>query len=419
MVQPLPQLVRVDVPAQLCRLPGRIFRHRRLHRLPDVRRRFRRAGPGVVSKIHVILYLLRVLHRHQVGQRADLAGAAGPQHRRLDLLPGQRAALHENIQFHHPRGGGVGDHVGNFSAHLLGKILIPAPGPGAAVGVHALAHELVEFLVCGFIRAAAAGGYIFGRNIIIVQVHGGVQRAGGQTVPHSPRGLAVDGSVHRCPANGHICVFGSLENQPARAGHPGTPGHQNGRGLGLRNVEALGAHRRLCLRPLLSVEQLGQSVQIAPLSPAGDVLVADVVHKHPLLHDDVCHPPYKKLLWTPGSQSLACNLGIGLLQQRRQLSRVRADKLVFRVAHETAAFLGFGYKKCAVSFWKRAHFFEIFWEIGLTSTQIRGIIIPSKGGENPMKHMKPESRLEKIKTVVEILAGIANIALVIYTILKG
>ena len=36
-----------------------------------------------------------------------------------------------------------------------------------------------------------------------------------------------------------------------------------------------------------------------------------------------------------------------------------------------------------------------------------------------MKHMKPESRLEKIKTVVEILAGIANVALVIYTILKG
>lgn len=36
-----------------------------------------------------------------------------------------------------------------------------------------------------------------------------------------------------------------------------------------------------------------------------------------------------------------------------------------------------------------------------------------------MKHMKPESRLDKIKTIVEILAGIANIVLVIYTILKG
>jgi len=36
-----------------------------------------------------------------------------------------------------------------------------------------------------------------------------------------------------------------------------------------------------------------------------------------------------------------------------------------------------------------------------------------------LKHMKPESKLEKLKTVVEILAGIANIALVIHTILKG
>lgn len=36
-----------------------------------------------------------------------------------------------------------------------------------------------------------------------------------------------------------------------------------------------------------------------------------------------------------------------------------------------------------------------------------------------MKHMKPESKLEKAKAIVEILAGIANIALVIHTILKG
>ena len=36
-----------------------------------------------------------------------------------------------------------------------------------------------------------------------------------------------------------------------------------------------------------------------------------------------------------------------------------------------------------------------------------------------MKHMKPQSKLEKIKTIVDILAGIANIALVLHTILKG
>ena len=36
-----------------------------------------------------------------------------------------------------------------------------------------------------------------------------------------------------------------------------------------------------------------------------------------------------------------------------------------------------------------------------------------------MKHMKPESKLEKAKTIVEIMAGLANIALVIHKILKG
>ncbi len=35
------------------------------------------------------------------------------------------------------------------------------------------------------------------------------------------------------------------------------------------------------------------------------------------------------------------------------------------------------------------------------------------------KQKKPKSKLEITKTVVEILAGIANIVLVIYTVLKG
>lgn len=35
------------------------------------------------------------------------------------------------------------------------------------------------------------------------------------------------------------------------------------------------------------------------------------------------------------------------------------------------------------------------------------------------KNKKPPSTLDKLKTVVEILAGIANIVLVVYTILKG
>ena len=44
-----------------------------------------------------------------------------------------------------------------------------------------------------------------------------------------------------------------------------------------------------------------------------------------------------------------------------------------------------------------------------------------KGGK-PMgtpKKKKPPSTLDNIKTVVEILAGIANIVLAVYTILKG
>lgn len=35
------------------------------------------------------------------------------------------------------------------------------------------------------------------------------------------------------------------------------------------------------------------------------------------------------------------------------------------------------------------------------------------------KKKKPQSKLETAKTIVELLACIANIALVIYTILKG
>lgn len=35
------------------------------------------------------------------------------------------------------------------------------------------------------------------------------------------------------------------------------------------------------------------------------------------------------------------------------------------------------------------------------------------------KKKKPLSKLETIKTVVEILAGIANIVLVVHTLLKG
>jgi len=44
-----------------------------------------------------------------------------------------------------------------------------------------------------------------------------------------------------------------------------------------------------------------------------------------------------------------------------------------------------------------------------------------KGGKQmgKPKKKKPESKLEIAKTIVEILAGIANIVLVIYTILKG
>lgn len=51
-----------------------------------------------------------------------------------------------------------------------------------------------------------------------------------------------------------------------------------------------------------------------------------------------------------------------------------------------------------------------------------GIINSRKGG-NTMgkrrKRKKPKKTADDIKTIVEILAGLANIALVIYTILKG
>ena len=63
------------------------------------------------------------------------------------------------------------------------------------------------------------------------------------------------------------------------------------------------------------------------------------------------------------------------------------------------------------------HFFEkpldIYGRIVYNNNQ--------KGGKQmgKPKKKKPESKLEITKTIVEILAGIANIVLVIYTILKG
>ena len=63
------------------------------------------------------------------------------------------------------------------------------------------------------------------------------------------------------------------------------------------------------------------------------------------------------------------------------------------------------------------HFFEI-------SLDKYGRIVYNnnqKGGKQmgKQKKKKPESKLEITKTIVEILAGIANMVLVIYTILKG
>lgn len=56
----------------------------------------------------------------------------------------------------------------------------------------------------------------------------------------------------------------------------------------------------------------------------------------------------------------------------------------------------------------------------LIRTCIYAIIKPWKGGK-PMgrKKKKPKRTSEDIKTIVEIIAAIANIILVIYTILKG
>ena len=47
-------------------------------------------------------------------------------------------------------------------------------------------------------------------------------------------------------------------------------------------------------------------------------------------------------------------------------------------------------------------------------------IIKGKEVKSPVgKKKKPSKNVEDIKTIVEILAGLANVALVIYTISKG
>jgi hypothetical protein len=75
------------------------------------------------------------------------------------------------------------------------------------------------------------------------------------------------------------------------------------------------------------------------------------------------------------------------------------------------------------SFWIHAphssQFFAQSFNMLLTYIAHYTIIEPWKGGNQMGKQKKPPSKLDKLKTIVEILAGLANIVLAIHTILKG
>lgn len=98
-------------------------------------------------------------------------------------------------------------------------------------------------------------------------------------------------------------------------------------------MKPLSAHRRRCLRTFGQVHKLRQCVQVFTLRPAGNILVAYVVHKRPLVGKDTGHPLYNDPLRAPGLHGRARKVFVLLHQPGLQGFYAGVCKLVFGVAH--------------------------------------------------------------------------------------
>lgn len=111
--------------------------------------------------------------------------------------------------------------------------------------------------------------------VIVEKVHKSVDLSYSVIVARLPRGLALD--LHVCigATDRDVHVFYRFPNQcVAGIGHPCSRRNQNGGFLCLGNMEPLITNSRFCCRPFCNVEQFSESVQVIPLGPARNILVA-------------------------------------------------------------------------------------------------------------------------------------------------
>ena len=205
--------------------------------------------------------------------------------------------------------------------------------PGGRVGVHAGPHELIVFVVGGFIGPVVAGCDVFAVVVVVEHIHDGVDLPRCVIVPRNAHRLASDLHVRIGRPDGHIDVRHRFPHKGAAGvGDAGADGDQDGRCLRLGDVKSLHADGGLGRRSVLDVEQFPQGVQVFALCAAGDILVAGVVVDDPLLDDDVGHPLDEQLFRAGRLHADAGDLLIGGDQGGNQFAGVGAGKLMLGVS---------------------------------------------------------------------------------------
>ena len=163
-----------------------------------------------------------------------------------------------------------------------------------AVAVHTGTHQLIVFVVGRIIRPAVRNRQVFAVQIVVKHIHQPVDLADGISVAGCANRLANRCHIHIAVAGSDVDIFFGLPvERPGGVGDAGAGRYKDGAGLRLTDGHPHGGAGRGGSGPLLYRIQFTQAVQILPLRPAGDVLVADVVCLDPLL-DDHCRRPVDK-----------------------------------------------------------------------------------------------------------------------------
>ena len=201
-----------------------------------------------------------------------------------------------------------------------------------AVAVHTGTHQLIVFVVGRIIRPAVRNRQVFTMQIVVKHIHQPVDLADGIAVTGCTYRLADCRHVHVAVAGADIDVFFRFPVQrPASIRDTGAGWHEDGAGLRFADGHSHGGAGWGGPGSLLYRIQFTQAVQILPLRPAGDVLVADVVCLDPLLDDHCRRPVDKQTLRVSRVNRAARDPLIPFNQEAQQFIGGGADKLVFRV----------------------------------------------------------------------------------------